>query len=87
MVKQSKFKLLVYVFQKMKSTCTFLCKCMFYLIFMLKSKLSIDKKTLKKTKKNEKTWDGLTMQKNYKKQQNKTNKQKKAGYVFLIFLQ
>lgn len=87
MVKQSKFKLLVYVFQKMKSTCTFLCKCMFYLIFMLKTKLSIDKKTLKKTKKTPKTWDGLTMQKNYKKQQNKTNKQKKAGYVFLIFLQ
>lgn len=26
------------------------------------------------------------MQKNYKKQQNKTNKQKKAGYVFLILL-
>lgn len=57
---------------------------MFYLIFMLKTKLSVDKKTFKK---NKKTWDGLTMQKNYKKQQNKTNKQKKAGYVFLIFLQ
>lgn len=42
---------------------------MFYLIFMLKTKLSVDKKTLKKTK--QKTWDGLTMQKNYKKQQNK----------------
>lgn len=87
MVKQSKFKLLVYVFQKMKSTCTFLCKCMFYLIFMLKTKLSIDKKLKKKQKKNPKTWDGLTMQKNYKKQQNKTNKQNIAGYVFLIFLQ
>lgn len=35
----------------MKSTCTFLCKCMFYLIFMLKTKLSVDKKTFKKTQK------------------------------------
>lgn len=84
MVKQSKFKLLVYVFQKMKSTCTFLCKCMFYLIFMLKTKFSVDKKLKKKQKK---TWDGLTMPKNYKKQQNKTNKHNIAGYVFLIFLQ
>lgn len=57
---------------------------MFYLIFMLKTKLFVDKKTLKKKKKN---WDGLTMQKNYKKQQNKTNKHNIAGYVFLIFLQ
>lgn len=58
---------------------------MFYLIFMLKTKLSVDKKLKKKTKK--KTWDGLTMPKNYKKQQNKTNKHNIAGYVFLIFLQ
>lgn len=44
-------------------------------------------KKLKKTKKQKTTWDGLTMQKNYKKQQNKTNKHNIAGYVFLIFLQ
>lgn len=36
----------------MKSTCTFLCKCMFYLIFMLKTKLSVDKKLKKEQKKN-----------------------------------
>lgn len=65
----------------MKSTCTFLCKCMFYLIFMLKTKLSVDKKTLKK-KQQQKNWDGLTMPKNYKIQQNKTNKHNIAGYVF-----
>lgn len=36
---------------------------------MLKTKLSEDKKTLKKNK--TKTWDGLTMQKNYKNNKTK----------------
>lgn len=78
MVKQSKFKLLVYVFQKMKSTCTFLCKCMFYLIFMLKTKLSIDKKTLKKTKKLGMALLCKKITKNNKTKQ--TNKKKLAMY-------
>lgn len=65
----------------MKSTCTFLCKCMFYLIFMLKTKLSVDKKTLKK-KQNKKLGMALLCKKITKKQQNKTNKHNIAGYVF-----
>lgn len=65
----------------MKSTCTFLCKCMFYLIFMLKSKLSIDKKTLKKTKKTKKLGMALLCKKITKNNKTKqTNKKKLAMY-------
>lgn len=58
----------------MKSTCTFLCKCMFYLIFMLKTKLSVDKKTLKKTKTKNLGWPyyAKKLQKNNKTKQTNT---------------
>lgn len=58
---------------------------MFYLIFMLKTKLSVDKKTFKKAKKKNLGWPYYA--KKLQKQQNKTNKHNIAGYVFLIFLQ
>lgn len=67
----------------MKSTCTFLCKCMFYLIFMLKTKLSIDKKTLKKQKKTKKLGMALLCKKITKN--NKTKQTKKSWLCIFNF--
>lgn len=47
---------------------------------MFKTKLSVDKKTLKKQKK---TWDGLTMPKNYKKTK-KQNKQTQHSWLCIF---
>lgn len=68
----------------MKSTCTFLCKCMFYLIFMLKTKLSVDKKTLKK-KQNKKLGMALLCKKITKKT-TKQNKQTQHSWLCIFNL-